>query len=109
MFAGTCEASTKTEEICLSWSKPEGGNELDNYTVEWIEKDNLEYSHTIPYNGTESNSYTINNLHPGQAVNVSIRASNCAGVGRASWKIYATGKFPIDCIIVVGGLLTFYM
>ena len=92
IFAGTCEASVKTEEICVSWLKPEGGNEIDTYILQWIAEDDLKHSVTIPYNGVESNSYTIKYVQPGQVVNVSIVASNIAGEGKVSWKIYATGR-----------------
>ena len=109
MFFNICEANNKTKEICISWLKPEGGNEIDYYIIAWIVKrDSNYYSDAIPYNGMESNNYTINNLQPGQSVNVSIRANNSAGVGEASYKIFATGKFSnIDCIVKLGGLLPF--
>ena len=93
MFAKTCQAENETEEICISWLKPNGGNEIDNYIVKWIIiEDNLNHSDTIPYNGMESDNYTIINLQPAKAVKVSIQASNCAGEGDASTKTYATGK-----------------
>ena len=99
IFAGTCKVNDKTTEICISWLKAEGGNQIDNYLIEWMIDDNLNYSDTIPYNGMESNNYTINNLQPSQAVNVSIRASNSAGESEAATKSYATGKcFYVRCI-----------
>ena len=89
----TCEANHKTEQICVSWLKPEGGNEIDNYILQWaIIEDNLTYSYAIPFNGMESNNYTIKHLQPGQAVNVSIRANNSAGKGEAFWKLFAAGR-----------------
>ena len=94
LFTGSCETSIETEEICITWLKPEGGNEIENYIVQWmIVEDNLTYFHIIPYNGVESNNYTINNLQPAQAVNVSIRANNSAGESEASWNIFATGRY----------------
>ena len=33
-FAATCEVNDKTAEICISWLKPVGGNEIDNYIVQ---------------------------------------------------------------------------
>ena len=92
MFSHACEANIKTEEICLSWLKPEGGNELHNYILEWmIIQDNITFFDTIPYNAIESNHYTISNVQPAQAVTVSIRANNSAGEGEASLQIYKTG------------------
>ena len=91
-FSHACEANNKTEEICISWMKPEGGNEIDDYVIEWKVEHGSNHTHAIPYNGMESNIYTIKNLQPAQAVNVSIRASNSAGGGRIAWKFYATGK-----------------
>ena len=93
-FAATCEVNNKTAEICVSWLKPVGGNEIDNYIVQWkMVKDHVEHSEVIPYNGMESNTYTISNIEPAQTVNVSIRASNFAGESGTSWQIYATGKY----------------
>ena len=92
IFSSPCEVVYKTEQICISWLKPEGGNEIDNYTLQWIViEDNLKYSHSITYNGMKSNNYTIKSLQPAHAVNVSLRASNSAGEGKAFSKIYTTG------------------
>ena len=91
-FFHACEVNNKTEEICISWLKPEGGNEIDNYIINWIVEDNLNYSHSIAYYGMESNSYAIKHLQPAQEVNVSIRANNSAGESEASWKPFATGR-----------------
>ena len=92
LFADTCQANNKTDEICISWLKPEGGNKIDNYIVEWTVESNLKYSDIIPYNGMDSNNYTIKNLQPAQAVNVSIRANNSAGQGEASTKMCTSGR-----------------
>ena len=94
LFVDTYQADNEADEICISWLKPEGGNEIDNYIVRWIiMEDNLNYSDTIPYNGMDSNTFAIKSHQPAQAVNVSIRASNSAGESEASWKVYITGKF----------------
>ena len=92
MFGSACKANIKTEEMCLSWLKPEGGNEINIYIIEWIIEHTAKHIDTIPYNGMESNNYTIRNLRPAQAVNVSIRASNSAGEGEVSWEKHATGR-----------------
>ena len=93
-FSDTCEVANKTTEICVSWLKPVGGNEIDNYIVQWkIIEDHVERSDSIPYNGMESNTYTISDIQSAQTVNVSIRAGNFAGESGTSWQIYATGKY----------------
>ena len=92
IFAGTCEVNNKTTKICISWLKHEGGNQIDNYTVQWMIDENQNYSDSISYNGMESSAYTIKNLQPAQAVSVSIQASNSAGESEAATKMYATGK-----------------
>ena len=92
MLVGICEARIKTAEICISWLKPERANEIDNYIVEWMIEGNMKHSDTIPYNRTESNTYTINNLQPSQVYIISIRAQNNGGEGDVSTKLYATGK-----------------
>ena len=87
----TCEASNKTEEICIFWLKPEGGNEIKNYIVQSIIlNDDWTYSHIISYIGMAANAYT-KNLQLGQAVNVSIRANNSAGEGEGLMGLFATG------------------
>ena len=99
-FGGTCEVENKTAKICVSWLKPEGGNEIDNYIVQWtIIEDNVDHFEVIPYNGMESNTYTISNIQPAETVNVSIRVINSAGESGTSWQIYATGKFFLIIIL----------
>ena len=112
-IAGTCEVNNKTAEICVSWLKPVGGNEIDNYIVQWkMVKDHVEHSEVILYNGMESNTYTISNIGPAQTVNVSIRASNFAGESGTSWQIYATGKYfqTMSCWLAhFFGAISFYL
>ena len=94
MLSNACKADNKTREICIPWLNFNGGNEIDYYVVTWvIIRDNSTYAHTIPYDGMETNSYTIKNLQPGQAVNVSIRANNSAGESEAFWKVYTTSRY----------------
>ena len=96
MFADPCKSNVRTNEICISWFKPEGGNEIDNYIIEWITENSSNQFDIIHYDGVESNTYTIRNLRPAQAVNVSIRANNSAGEGEASWKLFKTGWFCLQ-------------
>ena len=106
-FAGTCQVDNITAEICISWLKPVGGNEIDNYIVRWtMIEDNVEHSEVIPYNGMESNTYTISNIEPAQTVNASIRASNFAGESGTFWQIYATGKFFLVIIFYLAYLFS---
>ena len=98
MFADPCESNVRTNEICISWFKPVGGNEIDNYIIEWMVEDELNPAVTIPYNEMESNTYTIRNLRPAQAVNVSIRANNSAGEGETSSELFGTGELLLDLL-----------
>ena len=96
-FGGICEVDNKTTEVCVSWLKPVGGNEIDNYIVQWkMIVDHVEHSEVIPYNGMESNTYTISDIQPAQSVNVSIRASNFAGESATSRQIYTTGTVSLS-------------
>ena len=105
-FAGTCQVDNKAAEICISWLKPVGGNEIDNYIVQWtMIEDNVEHSEVIPYNGMESNTYIISNIEPAQTVNVSIRTGNFAGESGTFWQIYATGKFFLVIIFYLAYLV----
>ena len=99
IFSVTCEVNDKSAEICISWFKPEGGNEIDYYIVDWMIEGNMKHSDIILYNGRQSNNYTINNLQPAQVVDVSIRASNSAGESEAAKNYYATGKYFLCPII----------
>ena len=104
IFHQDCEARIKTEEICITWLKPEGGNKIDNYIVQWIVENNMNYSDTIFYNGMRSKSYILKHLQAGQTVNVSIRANNSAGEGEAFSKIYATSRsflFPVLLLLIL--------
>ena len=108
-FSYNCEVNTETEELCISWLKPEGGYRIDNYIVEWVAEDNFKHFHAIPFNLTESNNYTVKNLQPAQAVNVSIRANNSAGESEASWKTYVTGTTLITIMYSIYQLLYFVL
>ena len=115
-FVVTCEADIKTEQICISWLKPEGGNEIYNYIVEWITEIFLQYSDTILYNGKESNNYTIKNLPAAQTVIVLLRANNSAGESGPSLHVFATGGYILyqhnvniyQCVADIFVLLSWY-
>ena len=85
-----CNVSDEELQLCVSWDKPDGGNEIKSYIVEWtkqnafdtesVEKDSYVYS------------YTIENLQPGQKVTVAARARNMAATGRSANISFATSK-----------------
>ena len=94
LFSHDCKVNNKPEELCITWLKPEGGNETDFYLIQWVVEGKMIYFDSILYSsGMESINYTIKNLQPAQAVVVSIRANNTAGEGKAATKMYATGRF----------------
>ena len=89
----TCDVNTT--QICISWNKPNGGNEIDNYTLTWTKQNvSMFLTNTTIHNvSTVAYSYTINDLIPGQKVNFSIRANNIANGSQPAGIKFAARKF----------------
>ena len=94
MFRSPCQVENSTRQICVSWTKPNGGNAIDNYTLEWSIRDNVttELATVEHIRNMSAYTHTINSLSPGQMVNFSIKARNSAGTGVESSFGYASGK-----------------
>ena len=55
-----------TTMIEVGWNKPDGGDAIDNYTLEWRNESDARYFETIPHtSGTTSYTYMVGNLTPG--------------------------------------------
>ena len=95
-----CEADNKTMKLCISWEKPDGGNEIDNYTITWKKQnDSLPKSFIKEHNcSISAYSHTIENLNPGQKVNVTVTASNVASEGKPKHITYAASKLHLEVI-----------
>ena len=89
-----CQVEFKTEEICISWLKPEGGNAIEGYEVVWNIPDiSVRGRRFVIYSGEERQNYTIQDLQPGYAVNVEVSARNSAARGGALVRTLETSRF----------------
>ena len=77
-----CDVAIKTSQICINWLKPDGGDAIDEYYVEWLRADGsisstkLDHIHEQPvYN------YTISGLLPEEKITSYVIAANDAGNG----------------------------
>ena len=85
--------------VCVSWKKPCGGQKIANYLVEWKKQKNdaiAELNSTQHESDIESYDYVINDLDPGERVNVTIRANNSAGESKPVFFSYASCKFVLE-------------
>ena len=85
-----CTIDDDTIKLCISWSKPDGGDAILWYLVSWT------------YNGSHGNvslkhdaeesmyNFSIKGLIPGCNVSVNVTAHNMAGHGATASKIYST-------------------
>ena len=88
----TCNVTTT--QICISWNKPNGGNEIDNYTLIWTKQND---SKLLSFNAihnvsTVAYTYTINGLVPGQKVNFSVSVNNVANRSQPAENSAASSK-----------------
>ena len=82
-----CKAKAENLRLCITWNKPEGGNEIDSYIIEWtMQNDTMAYLQAL---GSNEYSHTIENLQPGQKVNATVSASNSASTGKAACISYS--------------------
>ena len=91
----TCNITTT--QVCISWNKPNGGNEIDNYTLMWKKQNDPKplICSTPHYNSTVTYSHTLNDLEPGQKINFSIYANNFAGRSQPVANSFAARKFIV--------------
>ncbi|CAK8684514.1 unnamed protein product [Clavelina lepadiformis] len=77
--------------IKVDWTKPEGGDAVTTYTVEWFRFDDSKYFKTIRHSkNSDMYSYTIQGLTPGGTYRVRVKSTNFARSGRLSTSISRT-------------------
>ena len=90
-----CESNYKSGSICIEWSKPHGGDEIDEYIVELISLTNSENDiETIHHHHVKNrllHNLTIDKLQPGEKMQITVIAKNTAGSGKKKSVTYATG------------------
>ncbi|CAK8684497.1 unnamed protein product [Clavelina lepadiformis] len=78
-------SADNTTMIEVGWNKPDGGDAIDNYTLEWRNESDARYFETIPHtSGTTSYTYMVGNLTPGSFYQFIVRSHNSAGNGDQS-------------------------
>jgi len=75
-------------EIIVEWTRPEGGNVITQYFLQWKNGTTYHSMYIIHNSGQSQYSYTITNLSPATTYNVRIRTINSAGSG--SFTAYTT-------------------
>ena len=89
-----CDENDESDQICIRWNKPLGGNEIDNYTLLWTKQNVPELmTHTEKHDISKvTYFFAIKDLIAGQKMNISIRAENAAGAGEPAAINFATSK-----------------
>ena len=80
-----CSDEVTTNQTCVSWLRPSGGNAIDVYLVQWFSNaTGLPISNTtVPHYPSKSfYDFTIINLQPGETINIIINVKNSAGYGQ---------------------------
>ena len=82
-----------TIKLCISWSKPDGGDAILGYLVSWTcngSNDNAFLKHDTK---TTMYNFSIEGLIPGCNVLVNVTANNSAEYGVTASRIYSTCKY----------------
>jgi len=90
-----CDETDSETSLCISWIKPNGGNAIDNYTVEWSTQNSTEDSKIVLHNSSDTFSHTIEKLSAGERVNVTVSARNSAGDGGSTVLYSASSNYLI--------------
>ena len=87
-----CNEIGETTALCIGWKKPQGGQEINEYVLEWQKQSStfIESNSTLHDVNTDSYEYTISGLQPGERVAVTIKANNNAGASESTVINYAS-------------------
>jgi len=70
-----------SNEIVMEWRKPEGGDVIDLYHLQWKHTNIIEEVFIPHISGQVEYSYIITNLLPETTYNIRLRGNNTAGWG----------------------------
>ena len=77
-----CDVAIKSSQICINWLKPDGGDAIDEYFVEWSRADGSINLTKLDHIHKQSvYNYTITGLLPGEKIMSYVIAANDAGNG----------------------------
>ena len=83
-----------TNQICINWLQPDGGDAIDEYIVEWSRADGSINSTRLNHvRGESVYNYTINGLLPGENISSNVFAKNDAGKGTPLQASHITSMF----------------
>ena len=86
-----CDVAIKTSQVCINWLKPDGGDAIDEYFVEWLRTDGSTYSTRLDHiRGQSVYNYTITGLLPRENITSFVIASNDAGNGTSLQESHIT-------------------
>ena len=88
-------AVNSSNEIFVFWNKPEGGDEIDQYYIEWYQNGRHSRSgyRYVKHKPKKMNySFTISNLQPGAKYKLWIAAENSGGFGSFKTANVTTGN-----------------
>ena len=80
-----------SSEVEVSWSKPDGGDEIDQYYVEWYQKDQrIGYKYVKHLSNKLNYTFSITSLHL-ETYKIWVCAENSVGYGSCQSATIATG------------------
>jgi len=83
-----------SNEIVIDWTKPDGGDVIDLYHLQWKHANMTEEVFIPHISGQNEYSYVIANLLPVTTYNIRLRANNAGGWGEFTNVIsITTGEF----------------
>ena len=94
-----CLDETKTHQICVSWVKPNGGNEINEYLLSWANRDNEMFNAKMDHlTSTDSYKHIMRNLQPGETITLNVKATNDEGDGPETKTQFRTSKASFGAI-----------
>ena len=94
-----CLDETKTHQICVSWMKPNGGNEINEYLLSWTNSDNEMFNAKMDHlTSTDSYKHIMRNLQPGETITLNIKARNDKGNGSETKAQFRTSESSFETI-----------
>ena len=97
-----CDVAIKTSQICITWWKPNGGDAIDEYYVEWLRADGSINSAKLDHIHEQSvYNYTISGLLPGEKIMSYVIAANDAGNGTSLQESYMTGTLCNHYFLII--------
>ena len=92
-----CDVKDSTTSICVSWTKPNGGNMIDVYILSMMAVNGDDIGQISRYVSHKKNqseySEITTDLFPGEKMKFLVEAQNSAGSGVSGLLIYATSKY----------------